>query len=62
MSGPELTIPEAANLARTISENVRGALAAGELRDLTIPAVKAWSRGLTARITAEGMRLGGVAR
>lgn len=55
MTAP-LTIAEAAAVARISEDEIRQALATGELRSLTLPAVDAWARARVAAIVARAHR------
>lgn len=56
---PQMTVTDAANLARTSPAQVRGAVADGDLRDLRRPTVMAWARACTARAVARALKGGG---
>lgn len=56
MIDPVLTVIDAASFARTDAENVRAALASGDLRNLRRSTVTAWSRARVAETVTRATR------
>lgn len=51
----QLTVTEAAQIARVAEDEIRQALGTGDLRNLTLEAVDSWSRARVARHVARGV-------
>lgn len=52
----QLTVAEAARLARVDEQEIRDALVRGDLRNLGLPAVDSWARARVAGIVARAQR------
>lgn len=56
MTNPRLSLPDAARVARCDDEQLRTALASGDLRDLRLSTVRAWARARVATSVAKALR------